>query len=306
MKVTLPNGDLIEYMIDGQNRRIGKKLNGSIVKKWIYAGGLSPIAELDSAYNVTAEFVGSLMIKNCNTYQLIIDHLGSVRLVVDINSGAVVQQMEYDEFGNVLSDSNPDFQPFAYAGGLYDSQTKLVRFGERDYDASAGRWTCKDPIMFAGGETSLYGYVGNDPINWADPSGLKKKCYSSEQLAGAQAVNAINYQSIQEDREYAGFIIQNENGTYSYTTPIPLGEAGGNLQKPYGTVALYHTHGANTPGMNNENFSGADKIAAAELPGNSYLGTPQGVIKKFDPNTWITKNLQYPAENEGEVPCDCP
>jgi uncharacterized protein RhaS with RHS repeats len=185
-------------------------------------------------------------------------------------------------------------------------QTKLVRFGARDYDASVGRWTCKDPIFFAGGETTLYGYVGSDPVNFIDPSGLKKKCYSSEQLAGAQAVNAINYQSIQEGREYAGFIIQNENGTYSYTTPIPLGEVGGNLQKPQGTVALYHTHGANTPGINNENFSGADKIAASDLPGNSYLGTPQGVIKKFNPNTWTTKNLQYPTEDEGEVHCDCP
>ncbi len=67
----------------------------------------------------------------------------------------------------------PDFQPFAYAGGLYDGQTKLVRFGARDYDASVGRWTCKDPIFFSGGETSLYGYVGNDPINYIDLYGLR-------------------------------------------------------------------------------------------------------------------------------------
>ena len=174
LSVRLPNNDLIEYLIDGQNGRIGKKINGAIVKKWIYAGGLSPIAELDSAYNVTAEFVGSLMIKYGNTYQLITDHLGSVRMVVDVNSGAVVQQIEYDEFGNVLSDSNPDFQPFAFAGGLYDAQTRLVRFGARDYDALSGRWTCKDPIYFAGGEPCLYGYVGDDPINNIDPSGLEK------------------------------------------------------------------------------------------------------------------------------------
>ena len=129
LSVRLPNGDLIEYIIDGQNRRIGKKINGSIVKRWIYAGGLSPVAELDSAGNLTAEFVGSLMIKNGNMYQLVTDHLGSVRLVVDVNSGAVVQQIDYDEFGNVISDSNPDFQPFGYAGGLYDGQSSygLVR-----------------------------------------------------------------------------------------------------------------------------------------------------------------------------------
>jgi RHS repeat-associated protein len=172
MSVQLSNGDLIEYMIDGQNRRIGKKINGAIVKKWIYAGGLSPIAELDSAYNVTAEFVGSLMIKNSNTYQLITDHLGSVRLVVDINSGNIIQQLDYDEFGNVLSDSNPDFQPFAYAGGLYDTQTKLVRFGARDYDASVGRWTCKDPIGFKGRQSNIYIYAKNNPVNYIDRTGL--------------------------------------------------------------------------------------------------------------------------------------
>ena len=172
LSVRLPNGDLIEYIIDGQNRRIGKKINGSIVKRWIYAGGLSPVAELDSAGNLTAEFVGSLMIKNGNMYQLVTDHLGSVRLVVDVNSGNIVQQMDYDEFGNVISDSNPDFQPFGYAGGLYDGQTKLVRFGARDYDASVGRWIVKDPIKFGGRQTNLYDYVNLDPINIIDPSGL--------------------------------------------------------------------------------------------------------------------------------------
>jgi RHS repeat-associated protein len=66
----------------------------------------------------------------------------------------------------------PDFQPFAYAGGLYDSQTKLVRFGARDYDASAGRWTCKDPIGFDGGQSNLFVYVSNNPIQFIDESGL--------------------------------------------------------------------------------------------------------------------------------------
>ncbi len=41
----------------------------------------------------------------------------------------------HDEFGVVTNDTNPGFQPFGFAGGLYDSDTKLVRFGLRDYDA---------------------------------------------------------------------------------------------------------------------------------------------------------------------------
>ena len=43
----------------------------------------------------------------------------------------------------------------------------------RHYDPQIGRWTTKDPIGFAGGDTNLYGYVANDPVNWTDPSGLK-------------------------------------------------------------------------------------------------------------------------------------
>ncbi len=80
--------------------------------------------------------------------------------------------MDYDEFGQVITDTNTGFQPFGFAGGLYDRDTKLVRFGARDYDAETGRWTAKDPIRFAGGDTNLYGYVVNDPVNGIDPNGF--------------------------------------------------------------------------------------------------------------------------------------
>jgi RHS repeat-associated protein len=50
----------------------------------------------------------------------------------------------------VTADSNPGFQPFGFAGGLYDPDTGLVRFGARDYDAAAGRWTANDPRGLAG------------------------------------------------------------------------------------------------------------------------------------------------------------
>ena len=105
-------------------------------------------------------------------YRFVTDHLGSVRLVVDGATGEVVQRMDYDAFGRVLQDTNPGFQPFGFAGGLYDDDTGLVRFGARDYDAHSGRWTAKDPILFRGRDTLLYGYVGNDPVNWYDSSGL--------------------------------------------------------------------------------------------------------------------------------------
>jgi RHS repeat-associated protein len=55
---------------------------------------------------------------------------------------------------------------------LYEEDTGLVRFGARDYDPRIGRWTSKDPILFAGGQANLYVYVGNDPVNAVDVLGL--------------------------------------------------------------------------------------------------------------------------------------
>ncbi len=56
---------------------------------------------------------------------------------------------------------------------MYDADTKLTRFGYRDYDASTGQWTAKDPIGFDGGDSNLYGYVLGDPVGFVDPSGLQ-------------------------------------------------------------------------------------------------------------------------------------
>ena len=79
------------------------------------------------------------------------DHLGSVRLVINAQTGEVAQSIDYDAWGRVLNETGAGFQPFGLAGGLYGADTKLVRFGARDYDPEAGRWTCKDPLESRGG-----------------------------------------------------------------------------------------------------------------------------------------------------------
>ena len=50
----------------------------------------------------------------------------------------VVQEVDDDEFGHVTLDTNPGFQPFGFAGGLYDRDTGLIRFGARDYESRDG------------------------------------------------------------------------------------------------------------------------------------------------------------------------
>jgi len=131
------------------------------------------------------------IVKNGNTYRVISDHLGSPRFVVDIQTGAVVQRMDFDAFGNVALDTNPGFQPFGFAGGLYDLDTKLVRFGARDYDAETGRWTSKDPIGFKGKTTNLYGYVFNNPINFHDATGKIAGVVNPATVGAALAITGI-------------------------------------------------------------------------------------------------------------------
>jgi len=65
-----------------------------------------------------------------------------------------------------------EFTDFAFAGGLYDAETGLTRFGARDYNPEIGRWTAKDPIGFGGGQSNFYEYCLNDPVNFVDLVGL--------------------------------------------------------------------------------------------------------------------------------------
>jgi uncharacterized protein RhaS with RHS repeats len=75
-----------------------------------------------------------------NDYYPHYDQVGSLRAISD-SSGTVTKQIDYDSFGNVISDTNTSMTiPFGFAGGLYDRDTGLVKFGFRDYDPAIGRW----------------------------------------------------------------------------------------------------------------------------------------------------------------------
>ncbi|RYE35963.1 MAG: RHS repeat-associated core domain-containing protein, partial [Sphingobacteriales bacterium] len=177
--VQYSNGTKVDYLVDGSDRRVRRRLNNSFNAAYIYRDSLRPVAQLNSNGTIKSIFIyGSksnapdLIVQGAVTYRVISDNLGSPLYVIRTSNGQIVQQLTYDIWGKVLSDTNPGFQPFGFAGGIYDSTTGLVRFGARDYDASIGRWLNKDPIRHEGG-MNLYVYVGNSPINGIDPDGLQ-------------------------------------------------------------------------------------------------------------------------------------
>lgn len=177
-KVELPN-KIIDYVVDGLGRRAANKIDGTVTNRFVYGQGIQPIAELNDSGGIKSQFVYAgkghvpdLMIRNGTTYRFVTDQVGSVRMVVNSSTGEIAQQIDYDPFGQVVSDSSPGFQPFGFAGGLHERDTGLVRFGARDYDPAIGRWTAKDPMRFEGGDPNLYAYVGNNPVNFIDPTGL--------------------------------------------------------------------------------------------------------------------------------------
>jgi RHS repeat-associated protein len=159
-------------------RRVGKKKNGVLLKQWIYRDALKPVAELDGAGNLVSEFVygaksnvPDYVRRGGATYRVISDQLGSPRYVVNVaNSGDVPFTATYASFGEVTG-TGLDWMPFGFAGGIYDGDSRLVRFGKRDYDPGLGRWVSKDPVLFDGDGPNLYGYVLADAVNQIDVNG---------------------------------------------------------------------------------------------------------------------------------------
>lgn len=185
------------YLVDGLGRRVGKKQKlgtaaETVTKRWLYRGGLSPVAELDSSGAIVARYVyGSrgnvpdLIIKGGNTYRLFVDQLGSPRMAVNVADTAdVPYRVDYSAFGVAMPIGSTmlDWIPFGFAGGLVDKDTGLVRFGLRDYDPHVGRWLSKDAVLFWGGQANLYAYVDNDPVNFIDPVGAMKLPADPSQL----------------------------------------------------------------------------------------------------------------------------
>jgi RHS repeat-associated protein len=201
--VSLPGGTVITYLVDAENRRVGRLVNGTLTAGFLYDND-HIVAQLDGSNAILSQFVygtsttPDYMIRSGATYRIFSDQLGSPRLVINSATGAIAERIDYDEFGNVINDTNPGLIPFGFGGGLYDPDTQLVHFGARDYDPGTGRWTAKDPILFGGSDSNVYSYIMNDPVNLTDPTGLDPQdCRACKvrDFAGGFVDEYVNLQS---------------------------------------------------------------------------------------------------------------
>lgn len=178
--VLLPDGTDIAYRHDAADRRVARVVDGIVEAGWIYGPGPSPVARLDPADgSVVTRFVygekaatPDYLIHQGVRHVVVWDERGTPRLVVDSQTGTIVERLDSDELGAVVSTSPWTIVPLGYRGGLLEPDTGLVRFGARDYDPSIGRFTTRDPILFHGGQTNLYLFAAGDPVNLADPTGF--------------------------------------------------------------------------------------------------------------------------------------
>uniref|UniRef100_A0A3Q3G231 Teneurin transmembrane protein 3 n=1 Tax=Labrus bergylta TaxID=56723 RepID=A0A3Q3G231_9LABR len=170
----------IQYRYDGLGRRVASRNSLGQHLQFFYADLNYPTrithvynhssSEITSFYYDLQGHVFAMEISSGEEFYIACDNTGTP-LAVFSNNGLLLKQVQYTAYGEVYFDSNPDFVlVIGFHGGLYDPLTRLLHFGDRDYDIPAGRWTTpdistwthvgKDPQPF-----NLYMFRGNNPIS---------------------------------------------------------------------------------------------------------------------------------------------
>jgi RHS repeat-associated protein len=200
-----------------------------------------------------------------------------------------------EKYSQITSENGSLDFPFGFAGWLYDKDTKLTRFGVRDYDSETGRWTSKEPLGFDGSR-NFYVYAGNDGVNYVDLDGLKRRITNFELINFpiSYKLTRMDYLAIEKLKEFycKGFKNDEEffanldiNGNIININWSIKGEY--NVLEPgYRSDAQVLIHGHGRTGDSESAFSEKDyKISNEDLI-NIYLVNQKGRIYKYIPNAF--------------------
>jgi RHS repeat-associated protein len=147
------SGTTTNYLYDGAN--VVQELSGSTPMANLLSGGIDEVfTRTDSSG--TANFLR--------------DALGST-LALTSSSATSLAQYTYEPFGNTFVTSGSSTNSYEYTGRENDG-TGIYFYRGRYYNPTFQRFMSEDPIGFAGGDSNLYAYVRNNPLNLRDSLGL--------------------------------------------------------------------------------------------------------------------------------------
>ena len=109
-------------------------------------------------------------VDGAGTRELLTDALGSTVGLVD-SSGSVTTSYTYEPYGATSTSGSGSANPAQFTGREADA-TGLYYYRARYYSPTLSRFISEDPAGFAAGDPNLYRYVGGDPVNATDPSGM--------------------------------------------------------------------------------------------------------------------------------------
>jgi RHS repeat-associated protein len=125
------------------------------------------------------------------------DHEGTIRdVVADAAPTVIADHRKFDAFGAMAAE--PLYFPQAYTGRPWDAAAGMYDYRARWYDPATGRFAAEDPSGFSAGDPNLYRYVGNDPLNNTDPTGLcgwgnTSSCYSNTYQTSTYSMSDVDF-----------------------------------------------------------------------------------------------------------------
>ena len=185
------------------NRRLSKGGSGGVATHYVYDGG-NEVQAQNSKGAVSANMLNGLglddrftrtAIASGTTSAFLVDGLGSTLGLA--YTGAVKTDYAYQPYGTASVSGTSNTNTYEYTGRELDG-SGLQYNRNRYYNPAWGRFVSEDPIGFAGGP-NVYAYVGGDPVNGIDPTGLGRLDPNSQECM-ALAAKIANLQQELEDR----------------------------------------------------------------------------------------------------------